>query len=255
MEENIEPEPAVVLPEPPVSLLEGASLFLDLDGTLLEIADRPDEVVAGKDVRVLVQRLARLLDGRLAVVSGRSLAQIDAILGMEITNSIALSGSHGSEHRWQGVDAHPVRPTALDRVADYFHAFAEGRDGVLVEVKSFGVALHYRLAPDVGEAAHGLAADLAERYQLTLQPGRKMVELRLAGGDKGTAVRRLMHRPPMAGSVPIFIGDDATDEPGFEAVRQLGGAAVLVGSRAPTAAAYALPDPAAVRAWLSAFAR
>lgn len=242
------------LPEPPIALLDGKSLFLDLDGTLFELIDRPDEVKADAATRDLLVRLADRLDGRLAVVSGRSLAQIDAILG-PVARDLAVSGSHGSEHRWRGIEAHPARPPALDEVATQFRDFASGHDGLLVEEKSFGVVLHYRQATQHEAAAHALAKDLARTHDLQTQDGKAMIELRAPGGDKGTAVHRLMTRPPMAGTLPLFVGDDATDEPGFIAARNMGGAAVLVGTRRPTAASHALPDPAAVRRWLGDFAQ
>ena len=234
---------------PPLEDLTTTSLFLDLDGTMLDLIDRPEMVVADAPLRALLMRLAERLEGRLAIVSGRSIAQMDAILG-PAAEHIALSGSHGSEHRWRGVLAHPVRPPSLDEAQARFRAFADAHEGVLMEDKSFGVALHYRMAPDAGEAAEALAATLAEQLDLQFQPGKMMAELRLPGGDKGKAVHTLMARAPMAGTSPWFVGDDATDEAGFAAARALGGAGVLVGKRRPTAALYALPDPAAVRHWL-----
>jgi len=225
------------------------SLFLDLDGTMLELIDRPDQVIADAALQALLVRLANRLEGRLAIVSGRSIAQIDAILG-PVAQRLALSGSHGSEHRWRGVAAHPVRPAALDEAYDRFRDFADAHAGVLVENKSFGVALHYRMAPKISVEAEALAAALAEQHDLHLQPGKMMAELRLPGGDKGKAIHMLMTRPPMAGTRPWFVGDDATDEPGFVAARKLGGAGILVGTRRPTAALYALPGPPAVRKWL-----
>jgi trehalose 6-phosphate phosphatase len=238
------------LPAPPKTLLNGASLFLDLDGTLLELIDDPDAVVADQLLRDLLLALVARLDGRLAVISGRSLAQLEAILG-PVCDAVALSGSHGCEHRWRGVAAQPSRPASLDAAAERFRTFADAHPGAIVEDKSYGVALHYRLAPMVEQGAHALAEQLACALDLQLQPGKMMVELRVPGGDKGVAVRRLMGRPPMAGTTPIFLGDDVTDEAGFEAAHALGGAGILVGTPRETAAGYALPDPASVRAWLA----
>ena len=241
---------AAQIPWPPVELLSRASLFLDLDGTLLELVDRPDEVRADAQLRDLLVRLGVALDGRLAVVSGRSLEQIDAILG-EVAADIAVSGSHGSEHRWRDVAARPERPATLDVAAERMRAFSDARPGVLVEEKSFGVALHYRMIPQAEAAAHALAEELAEDLKLGLQPGKMMVELRVAGADKGGAVRRLMSPPPMRGTRPIFVGDDLTDEPGFAAARELGGHGILVGAERSTAANFRLPSPADLRRWLA----
>lgn len=242
------------LPPPPLDKLNRATLFLDLDGTLLDLAEQPDEVHADEETRALLKALCDKLDGRLAVVSGRSLEQIDRILG-DCATDIAVSASHGCEHRWNGVHAHPDRPASLEGVSARFSAFATDRPGVVVEDKSFGVALHYRMVPVAAVAADALAQALAKESGLYLQRGKMVVELRVAGGDKGTAVRRLMGRPGMAGTVPVFAGDDLTDEPGFAAVRQLGGDAILVGEPRQTHANFGLPSPASLRQWLKEAAR
>lgn len=242
------------LPTPPSSLLEGASLFIDFDGTLVEIVDRPDAVIVDEGLRDLLASLRATLDGRVAIVSGRSLAQLDAMLG-PIAQALALSGSHGNEHRWNGVTAHPIRPATLDAATDALNAFAAAHPGTLVEIKSYSVALHYRLAPASGPSAQTVAARLADEHGLGLEHGKMVVELRVAGGDKGVAVQRLMARAPMAGSRPLFIGDDLTDEAGFKAARALGGVGILVGEPRRTAAEFWLRDVAAVRNWLGSTAR
>jgi trehalose 6-phosphate phosphatase len=231
-------------------LLEGASLFLDLDGTLLDLVDRPDEVRADDRLRGLLNKLRTRLDGRLAVISGRSLDQIDAILG-EAAAELAVSGSHGCEHRWKGVLARPNRPEALDEAARRMHAFVGERPGLLIEEKSYGVALHYRMNPEAEAGALALAEELAEELDLGLQRGKMVVELRVAGGDKGRAVHRLMTRPPMRGTRPLFVGDDVTDEYGFAAACELGGHGILIGPARPTAADYRLPCPTDLRSWLT----
>lgn len=237
------------LPPPPTELLSGASLFIDFDGTLVDLTDRPDEVVADEPLRRLLARLAERNRGGLAIISGRSIAQLDAMLG-PIARDIALAGSHGSEYRDGGITAQPARPPALDKAAEHFQDFASRHPGVLVEIKSFGAALHYRQAPDAEAQAHALAANVGAVLGLALQPGNMMIELRVAGSDKGVAIRRLMEAPPMAGTRPVFIGDDLTDEPGFVAAQEMGGTGVLVGLRRGTQARYGLPDTAAVRGWL-----
>ncbi|WP_213980972.1 trehalose-phosphatase [Sphingomonas sp. dw_22] len=239
----------MTLPPPPPALLDGASLFMDFDGTLVDLADRPDMVAVDETLRTLVALLHERHAGRIAIVSGRSIAQLDALLG-PLTQRIALSGSHGCEHRWDGISAHPVPPPELETAAKRMKAFAKGHPGTLVEEKSFGVALHYRMAPQAEAAAQALGAELAAELGLSLQQGKMVVELRPPGGSKGGAVRRLMSRPPMAGTRPIFLGDDVTDEDGFEAVLELGGTGILIGPPRPTAARYRLPDPASARAWL-----
>lgn len=229
--------------------MNGATLFLDLDGTLLDIAERPDAVRLTPDMPALLEKLRHKLDDRLAVVSGRSLEQIDAILG-SFAHDIAISASHGCEHRWKGVHARPDRPACLDAVARRFEAFARSLPGVIVEEKSFGVALHYRLLPEAGPAAETLAQSLGDAFGLHLQRGKMVSELRVSGGDKGAAVLALMRRPPMAGTLPIYAGDDLTDEPAFATARKLGGDAILIGEPRATAANFRLPSPAHLRHWL-----
>lgn len=230
-------------------LLQDISLFLDFDGTLVDLIDRPDEVLGDSELRTLLINLHSILEGRLAVVSGRSLAQLDAMLG-PVAQIVALSGSHGIEHRWHGVSTQPHRPSALDHAAISMRAFADARPGVLVEEKTYGVALHYRQCPEAEQDALTVAQDIASGLALHLQNGKMMVELRAPGDDKGLAIRRLMGMPPMTGTSPIFIGDDWTDETGFAAAAELGGFGILVGPPRKTAATFGLTDPASVRAWL-----
>ncbi len=238
------------LPLPPSDLLQGASLFIDFDGTLVDLVERPDAVVVDNGLRDLLGALGAIYDGRLAIVSGRSIAQLDAMLG-PIARRLAVSGSHGSEQRWGGRDVRPQRPPALDDVTEALRRFADNHPGTIVEAKSYGVALHYRLTPAAEVAAHALARRLGEAHGLALQPGKMMVELRVAGGDKGAAVREMMTRAPMAGCRPLCLGDDLTDEPAFVAARELGGAGILVGAPRDSAATYGLPDVQAVRVWLA----
>jgi trehalose 6-phosphate phosphatase len=234
---------------PPATLLEGASLFLDFDGTLVDLMDRPGDVVADADLRNLLATLNQRLAGRLAIISGRSIAQLDAMLG-PVAQEVAMSGSHGSEHRWQGISAQPHRPPALDLAAERLRPFAGRFAGALVEEKSYGVALHYRQCPQAEPEAMQLAVQVARDLELELQDGKMMIELRVPGGNKGAAIRRMMRLAPMKGTTPVFIGDDRTDEHGFEAVAELSGAGIFVGAPEETSARFALPDPAAVRAWL-----
>lgn len=238
-----------LLPAPPRDLLDAASLFLDFDGTLVDIAERPDAVTVDPALAELLVALTRWLSGRVAIISGRSIAQLDTLLG-PVAETLALSGSHGCEHRSNGISAHPARPESLLDVAATMRVATAGQAGVILEEKSFGVALHFRLAPAFEPQALMLAERLAAEHGLAVQHGKMMVELRVPGSDKGVAVTRLMRRPEMAGTRPVFIGDDVTDESAFVAARALGGHGILVGTPHATAAEYGLPDPAAVRAWL-----
>lgn len=228
-------------------------MFLDIDGTLIDLTDDPAAVIADTPTRMLLDALYTHLDGRLSIVSGRSLEQIDAILG-PIAQRVPVTGSHGLETRYNTILARPERPASLDEVALRLSELAKDWPGVLVEEKSFGVAIHWRANPAAREVAEALAAKLSRIHALRLQHGKDVVELRLPGGDKGQAVRRLMARRGMVGTHPVYFGDDLTDEAGFAAARALGGYGVLIGPRAfdgsATAADLALPSVAALLAYL-----
>lgn len=237
------------LAAPPDVALHDATLFLDLDGTLFELVDSPADVRADHRTQALIGQLLQHMDGRVAVVSGRSLAQIDDMLG-DAAGRLWISGSHGSEHRWDGVIQGPSRPDVLDDVAARCRTFARDRPGVLVEEKSLGVALHYRTAPDAGASALSLARKLTGLHDLYLQHGKSMVEMRVGSANKGNAIHAMMAHPRLAGTTPVFAGDDVTDEPGFEAVLELGGHAILVGEPRPTLATFGLRSPVELREWL-----
>jgi trehalose 6-phosphate phosphatase len=237
---------------PPADLLRGASLFLDFDGTLVEIAERPDGVAVGDRLQRLLEALGAKLDGRLALVSGRPSGQLRALVGL---TEFVIAGSHGMEFcHGDGTVESARRPEALAEVQAEFARLAQACEGLLIEDKPLGFALHYRLRPDAAERCNTAAAELARRHGLHLQTGKMMIEVRAAGGDKGSAIRRLMELPAMRGTRPVFIGDDDTDEPGFEAAAALGGAGILVGPVRETAARYRLAGPGAVLDWLEAAA-
>lgn len=236
-----------MLPLPPVDLLQDASLLLDFDGTLVELAETPDAVVVSDRLRALLARAAEVLGGRVAIISGRSIAQIEGFLG----RGLAVSGSHGLEVRWSdGRKRVPFRPPALDAALVRLRDWSAARPGTLVEDKPFGAALHWRLAPTAEAEAQALAMALAQETGLELQHGKMMAELRVGGGDKGIAVRLLMADIPMARTRPVFLGDDVTDEPAMAAAAGLGGAGVLVGAQRATAARYRLDGVPAVLDWL-----
>jgi len=234
---------------PSSDLLRGASLFLDFDGTLVEIAQKPDAVQVDRRLAEVVQRLHERLDGRLAVISGRPAAQVHDLLVADVV----VVGSHGMELVRKNVIREPMpRPSALAEVLVAMRRLAKHHVGLIVEDKPLGVALHYRQCPAAEAECVKLASELASHHALYLQPGKMMVEVRAAGGDKGTAIRTLMREPDMAGTRPVFMGDDLTDEPGFAAAAELGGAGILVGEPRKTAARYRLEGVEAALAWLEA---
>ncbi|HEY0052489.1 MAG TPA: trehalose-phosphatase [Caulobacteraceae bacterium] len=237
---------------PSIPAPERLCLFLDLDGTLAPIADDPAAV--GPDGRrtALLHALEARLGGRLAVLSGRPLPEIDRIGGGAVG---AAAGTHGLELRLPdgAVDA-PAPHAGLDEARRRFEAFAAADPGLLVEHKALSVGLHYRRAPARSEAAQALADQLVAETGLTLQSGSMVVELKTPGADKGEALRRLMAVEPFVGGVPVMVGDDLTDEAAFAAAAELGGFGVLVGPERDTVAAARLDDVAATLDWLEGLA-
>ena len=237
------------LKPPPADLLDGAALFLDFDGTLVELAETPDSIRVSPQLAPLLNRLHRGLDGRLAIVSGRSIADLERHLPL---SGVAFSGSHGIELRLPDGTRLPLSvPIGLEDVQARVLSFAECDSALLVEEKPVGIALHYRQAPDRAEAAERFMEALAAERGWTVQRGNMVVELRPTGATKGDAIRAFMTEPDFEGARPVFVGDDLTDEHGFEAAADLGGAGILVGPERPTAARFRLDSVAAVGAWLA----
>lgn len=236
------------LPAPPASL-EGAALFLDFDGTLVELAPTPDSIIVPPALGPLLERLRDRLRGRLAIVSGRSLADLDRHLPCR---EIALGGSHGLELRLADGLSLPlgVRDD-VDEIRAEVEQYASGREGLIVEAKPLGVALHFRLAPTQEKPVLDFMEDLARRRGLLLQRGKMVAELRPAGAHKGDVLKSLMREPGFAGARPLFVGDDLTDEHAFEAAAELGGYGILVGAPRRSAARYRLGSVQAVAEWLA----
>ncbi len=239
------------LPRPRPLRLAEAALFLDLDGTLAPIAARPQDV--GPDPRrtSLLERLVQRLGGRLAVVSGRGLSDIDRILEGCVPAVAAVHGliRREADGRIVKTPSHP----ALTRAALELKAFADGDPGLIVEEKAgLSVALHFRLAPERAEAARARVGAIALQTGLAMQDGDMVAELRTPGAHKGDSVRAFLAEPLFAGAQPVFVGDDITDEDGFEAAEALGGFGVVVGRDRSTMARFRLPDVEAALAWLEA---
>lgn len=237
------------LPPPPV-MLERPALFLDMDGVLAPLAATPDAVVPDARRTAVLLRLAARLNGRVAILSGRTIAEIDRIAD---NATASASGVHGLERRRAdgSLERADAAPAVRDAVAA-FERFARDRPGMIVEDKAVSAGLHYRGAPAEAAAAEALAHDLAAETGLALQSGNLVVELKTPGTDKGTALAAFMLEPPFAGAVPVMLGDDLTDEHGFQAAVDLGGFGVLIGPPRDTAATYSLPDVESVLAWLDA---
>jgi len=241
----------VGLPSPKPLRLGETALFLDLDGTLAPIAARPQDVRPDPRRTSLLERLAVKLDGRLAVVSGRTLDDIDRILEGCV---LAVAAVHGLVRRDLDGRVFQTSPhPSLAQAAEGFRAFAAQDSGLIVEEKAaLSVALHFRLASRHAEAARECARALAAKTGLTLQDGDMVEELRTPGASKGDSVRAFMAEASFAGARPVFVGDDVTDEDGFEAAQALGGFGVAVGASRPTAARFRLAGVEAALSWLEA---
>jgi trehalose 6-phosphate phosphatase len=227
------------------------AMFLDFDGTLVEIAATPSAVRIPAELPGILDRLRRGLGGALALVSGRPLRDLDHYLG---ALQLPAAGQHGAEMR--GADGAVRSFASRDRIAPLLpeiEAFALARPGLLVEDKGMSIAVHYRRAPEYREAARQFMEELTSRQtgQLQTMAGHSVVEIKLRTIDKGAAVKRFLADKPFQGRVPVFLGDDATDEDGFRVALSLGGAAVKVGVTGPSLAQARIADPAAARRWLS----
>jgi trehalose 6-phosphate phosphatase len=224
-----------------------AALMLDMDGTLLDIAPTPDSVVVEPGLTEALAGLRDAFGGALAIVSGRPVESVDRFLG---NAPGAVAGEHGGaiRHRRSEPVERPNLPSPPDAWLDSAAALVARFPGALLERKARGFALHYRLAPEAKdaflEAARGF---VAERPDFEVHPALMLWEIRPVGADKGAAVARLMERAPFAGRLPVFIGDDLTDEDGMREARRLGGAGYRVDA--------VFGSPAGVRSWLMRSAR
>lgn len=226
-----------------------AALLLDMDGTLLDIAPRPDAVVAPPGLLDNLHALRDRLGGAVAVVTGRTADFVDRLFG---DTSLALAGEHGGTVRYvpggvlERADAHLPAPPEEWMAAT--GRLAAAHPGAIMERKALGFTLHYRAVPEAGPVfREALLAMLAGSPAFELLEGKMLWEVRPRGVDKGTAVRALMGHAPFAGRLPVFIGDDVTDEDGMRVARAMGGAGLQV--------APAFGSPGGVRAWLAAAAQ
>ncbi len=237
-------------PAPPAPRDEWA-YFFDLDGTLLDFTDAPGKERIDDALRAQIGTLYDKTGGAVALISGRALADIDRLLdGIRLP----AAGQHGTERRdARGRITH--HEFAVDRLA-WAHArlveATAGRSGLLVEHKGLSLALHYRRAPRLASYVHRLVRSLAPRLgaQFRIQPGKRIVEVKPAGKDKGVALVEFMAEEPFRGRTPVFVGDDLTDEYAFRAVNDLGGYSIKVGA-GRTTAGWRLPNVRAVRHWLA----
>jgi len=228
------------------------ALFLDVDGTLLEIAATPHAVKVPPTLRNQLRQAAKRADGALALISGRSLQELDRLFAPCV---FPAAGQHGLERRdANGKISRPgIDRKFLRQARDALTQLQARQIGLFLEDKGTSLAMHYRLAPHskslVQEVMRDLVAPLHDRFEL--RAGKCVVELAPKGYSKRLAIEAFMSELPFAHRTPVFVGDDATDEDGFAAVNALNGYAVRVGSTQATAARYCFDDVSAVISWLS----
>ena len=246
----LSPTERATLPAPPLPDA-GCALFLDVDGCLLAFKDDPQAVVVPVALQTLLQQLHAALGGALALVSGRSVDDLERLFGAP---AWTLAGLHGFQLRY--ADGHhrevTVDPAEERHMRREVTALAARLEHVQLEDKQQAMALHCRRAPwqlsVLREAAEALIPQLPG-YEL--QPGNLVMEFKPAGMNKGLVVAELLRVAPFAGRRPVYLGDDLTDEYGFAVANREHGLSVRVGSREPTAARFTLADPAAVQDWLA----
>jgi len=229
------------------------ALFLDLDGTLAEIAPRPGDIGPDDRRTRILRDLTEAMDGRIAVLTGRALTDADRILEGAI---VAVGATHGLERRAPdgGVVAHlPSRGLAQAKAE--LAALAGEIEGLHLEDKGASIALHYRAIPHIERSVRAATRRLADVFGLQVQNGAMVSELRVPGPHKGDALTLYLAQAPFAGHTPVMVGDDLTDEHAFAAAAELGGYGVLVGPPRPSAARYRLASVGEVLAWLEAGSR
>ncbi|AXU94880.1 MAG TPA: trehalose-phosphatase [Erwinia persicina] len=234
---------------PPLLAATRYAFFFDVDGTLAAIKPRPDEVSIPAQVLDNLNRLAQRCEGAVALISGRPIEQLDALASPLV---LPMAGVHGAERR--NSEGHisrlrlqPATVTALSQALNTAMAVLPGTQ---LESKGMAFALHYRQAPQHQQAVEQLADSLVARFpELVQQPGKCVVELKPRGVNKGAAIEEFMQHPPFAGRVPVFLGDDLTDEAGFNVVNAMEGISIKVGAGTSAAQGH-LSDVAAVYHWL-----
>lgn len=211
--------------------LTDTAFFFDFDGTLVELAPTPDSICVPPSLIALLAALRHRSHGAVAIVSGRGIYNIDTFLNMP---DLPIAGLHGAERRDANGDTQRIgfNDARLLRIERELAVVVERHPGMLLEIKGAAVALHYRNAPEregiAREATERLVADYADAY--VLQPGKMVFEIKPKGVDKGRALAAFLNEPPFAGRMPVFAGDDLTDEKGFAVVNAHGGLSIKVGA-------------------------
>lgn len=231
---------------------DGWALFLDVDGTLLELAETPQGVHVSDALRQLLEDLRWRLDGALALVSGRSLANLDQLFS---PLRFIASGVHGCERRTaEGQVLRPeVDAATIARVRNQLAEFVRGHEGLLLEDKHYALAVHFRRAPEMQNDVYRIMNEVQTQLGpvFALQAGKSVLELRPGAWTKGSSIESFMQEAPFRGRKPIFIGDDVTDEDAFAVVNEMDGLSIRVGHPSvPTRARHRLGGVSEVLRWL-----
>ncbi|WP_137918390.1 trehalose-phosphatase [Hydrogenophaga sp. 2FB] len=233
----------------PKLLTDRSALFLDFDGTLADLALRPDAVEVHPALVALLNSLQQRLDGALALITGRAREDLEPMLASPWPWPAAFE--HGAVRLSYQGDAVTSRPEGLTRAIAAAEHLVERHSGLLLERKQTSMALHYRLAPSLETlCVNTLTRAIAHAPDLQLLRGKAVVEVKSTRVSKGSAIEAFMQEAPFKGRVPVFAGDDVTDEAGFAVVQRLGGEGIKVGD-GPTRARHRCPSPEALRAWLA----
>jgi trehalose 6-phosphate phosphatase len=228
-------------------------VFLDVDGTLIELTDSPLATFASPELKALLGAVAERLGGAVALVSGRSIEYLDALFA---PLRLPAAGLHGVERRIASGSMHGASfiDTRLDPARAAAKALVEAHPGTILEDKGRTLAVHYRLAPQFELSVRGCLAEIAQRLgnSYHIQEGNNVLEIKPSGFSKATAIKAFMKEAPFTGRKPVFVGDDLTDQDGFRMVEDQSGISIAVGAR--VRGQFQLADAAAVRAWLQAIA-
>ena len=234
----------------------GVALFLDVDGTLVEIADKPASVVISKTLKQLLSKLEKHVDGALALISGRTISEVDQLFQ---PLKLPVSGKHGFESRDTSGLIH-ISPyevsNEMAHIRRNLQQFAIKNPGTLVENKEQTLALHYRLNPEIKNQATNLVNLLiANHYNLEVLEGKMVLEIKPKANHKGTAISKFMQEKPFVGKTPFFFGDDVSDEDGFKTINAINGISICINPLTESNAKFRLKTVDSVIHWLEHFCK
>jgi len=228
-------------------------LFLDVDGTLVELCDTPSQTVADPEIKALLREVAERLGGAVALVSGRKIENLDELFA---PLKLPAAGLHGVERRKVGgaIQGASFIDSQLDGARASLRALVEAHPGTLLEDKDRTLAVHFRMAPQFEEIMRQAITDIAKALGTNyhIQNGKMLFEIKPRGFSKATAIKAFMKESPFSGRQPVFVGDDLTDQDGFAIVEAQGGISIGVGDR--VRGQFYFENVAAVRSWLTGIA-